>query len=214
MPYLIGMTPAGGVSTQFMPQIDRQLVAKLFLFDTLSDDDLANIPRQIRLTLRSTGRVPAIVGWDGGPFLVNARVRELMETLEPDTHRFLPVEAETMIVGRKSRPFRTYHLLLCPPRVDAVIIEKTEFSKGMGRAGYEAGGCFSYLKGTPLVLDRGAIQDRCFWRLPRQFGVRPAYPHSGISGYFCSDEFWRALRAERLGGWEAKRRCATGARPE
>ena len=47
---------------------------------------------------RSTGRVPAIVGWDGGPFLVNARVRELMETLEPDTHRFLPVEAETCLL--------------------------------------------------------------------------------------------------------------------
>lgn len=61
-----------------------------------------------------------------------------MQTLEPDTHRFLPIDVETMMPGRKSRPFRTYHLLLCPPRVDAVIIEKTEFSKGMGQAGYEA----------------------------------------------------------------------------
>lgn len=213
MPYLIGMTLAGSISTQFMPQIDRQLLAKLCLFDGLSEEDLAHIPRQIRLTLRSTGRVPAILGWESGPFLVNARVRELMETLEPDTHGFLPIAADTMILGRKSRPFRTYHLLLCPPRVDAVIIEKTEFSRGMGRVGYEASGSFSFLKGAPLVLDQNAIQSRCFWRLPRQFGVRPAYPHSGINGYFCSDEFWRALRAERLSGWEAKRRCATAIRP-
>lgn len=212
MPYLIGMPPARGPSTQFVPQIDRQLLAKLCLFDDVSADDLAQVPRQIRLTLRGPGRVPAILGWEGGPFVVSARVRDLMQTLEPDTHRFLPIDVETMMPGRKSRPFRTYHLLLCPPRVDAVIIEKTEFSKGMGQAGYEASCGFSFLKGTPLVLDQAAIANRCFWRLPRQFGVRPAYPHSGISGYFCSDELWRALRAERLQGWEARRRCATAPR--
>ncbi|MCF7767536.1 imm11 family protein [Achromobacter pulmonis] len=212
MPYLIGMPPFG-VSTQFVPQIDRQLLAKLCLFDDLSDEDLARIPRQIRLTLRGAGRVPAILGWDGGPFAVSARVRELMESLEPDTHRFQPIDVETMTTGRKRRPFRTYHLLVCPPRVDAVIIEKTEFARGMGQAGYEASNGFSYLKGTPLVLDQAAIENRCFWRLPRQFGVRPTHPHSGISGYFCSDELWRALRAERLHGWETRRRCATAVRP-
>lgn len=76
--------------------------------------------------------MPAIVGWDGGPFAVNARVRELMESLEPETHRFQPIEVETAAPGRKRRPFRTYHLLLCLPRVDAVIIEQTEFLTGHG----------------------------------------------------------------------------------
>ncbi|NMU90832.1 hypothetical protein HGQ98_13735 [Achromobacter ruhlandii] len=212
MPYLIGMPPAGGPSTQFVPQIDRQLLAKLCLFDGLSEDDLAQVPRQIRLTLRGASRAPAILGWEDGPFVVSARVRHLMETLEPDTHRFLPIDVETMLPGRTSRPFRTYPRLLSPPRARPLSTQTTEFSKGMGRAGYEISAGFSFLKGTPLVLDQAAIANRCFWRLPRQFGVRPASAHSGISGYFCSDELWRALRAERLHGWEARRRCATATR--
>lgn len=63
MPYLIGMPPAGGPSTQFVPQIDRQLLAKLCLFDDVSDDDLAQVPRQIRLTLR--GPAACRRSWDG-----------------------------------------------------------------------------------------------------------------------------------------------------
>lgn len=207
MPYIVHLNSASSVSKEFEPEIDGRLKASLSR-RALSSEERAAIPRTLIIGTRGKGAVPAIIGWSVGPFLVCQRLRDLLEELEPGRHDFVPIKinSKTPISGKTDHGI--YFLILFPPRLDAVVIDETAFTKGFGREGFEksAGHIFDDDE-KPCVLEGSVIEGHHLWQLPENFGHDPDYPGSGYNAYFCSDELWRRIEAGSLDGWDTKKRC-------
>jgi hypothetical protein len=207
MPYIIGASVTGGVSKDFEPEIDRRLMAVVAISKpTLEERDA--IPRTLRIGRPKGKELSAIFGWMSGPFIVSSRLRDILEELEPGRHDFLPIAVNTEREFQGTTDHGTYYLILSPPRLDAVIVEETDFAKGYGREGFEkSGGTISHLKEHACVLNSEVIEGHHFWQLPEDFGARPENPFSGRTAYFCSDELWRRIRAEKMKGWDIEKVC-------
>jgi hypothetical protein len=209
MPYIISasVTDGSAVSKDFEPEIDGRLMAVIAISTPTSEERDA-IPRTLRIGCPKGKELPAILGWSPGPFIVCPRLHDILEELEPGRHDFLPIAIKTEREFQGKTDHGTYYLILSPPRLDAVIIEQTEFAKGYGRDGFERGGRLSLGKEDPCVLDGRVIEGHHFWQLPRKFGARPENPYSGEIAFFCSDELWRRVRAEKMKGWDIVKKCA------
>lgn len=210
MPYLVGLSVSDGsaVRKQFDPEIARELHAKITLLTSISTEDRAAIPRVLRVSERRRGGIPDVIGWNIGPFIICERLRDILEELEPGRHDFLPIEIRSEDRGVDEKIFGTYYLILCPIRLDAVIIDETSFDKGVGREGYVlSGGGISTLKEGVCALNKMVIEGHHFWQLPSDFGSTSNYPNHSETGYFCSDELWSRFKSEKMDGWTIEKKC-------
>jgi hypothetical protein len=210
MPHMIMVDGRASVSKQFEPEIDGRLKA-IIGFLPVSAEQRAQIPRRMIVGKRSRNTVPAILGWLAGPWVVSPRVRDILEELEPGRHDYVPlaIASERPIAGKTEHG--EYYLILPPPRLDAVVIEKTMFHNGIGREGFEDSvGIISSLPNTPCVLDARTIAGHHFWQLPLRLdrSMRDPSKYSRTT-YFCSDELWRRLKTEKLDGWVSEKLCTT-----
>lgn len=209
MPYLIhsNSSDSGSINREFDPEIDGRLDARLSVGTSITEEQRAAIPRILRIEERRRGGVPAIIGWSIGPFIICERLRDILEELEPGRHDFVPIEVRSLEPGPDEKVFGTYYLIVCPVRLDAVIIEETTFTKGFGREGYERSARIDTDDDGQCVLDQDVIEGHHFWQLPEGFGSTPDHPTYSVAGYFCSDELWRRIRAEKMDGWAAEKKC-------
>src|SRR5258706_9167864 len=186
MPYQIklgsGKYPA--VNKQFEPEIDMDRHRELIGTRPMTHDFRNNLPKKMRVTVPTGGAMPHILGWTSGPFVIAARVRDIIEHLEPGTHEFHPVE----LTGADGGKLDTYYLVLPPPQLDAVVNDETDW--GGSKPDYLA------MVGK-ISLRRSVVAGHHFWR-----GVGPLQTH-----YFCSNELRDRIAEENLIGWDLRRKC-------
>lgn len=200
MPYVIGnnVNDRSSVYKAFDPPMDERTRAGLAL-GVLSPEELAALkasPPTLIIERPKISKVPDIIGWSIGPYILCPRLREILEDLEPGRHDFIPVPLITREPFQGRTDHGTYHILLPPPRIPALIIEETEFWGGFGREAYDQGNtALSPARTDPCVLDEAVISGHHLWRRMED------------EDYFCSDELWRLIKAEKMKGWAVKRRC-------
>lgn len=123
-----------------------------------------------------------------GETLVNQKVVDLIEELEPSVHQFVPFE----LVDRDGKPWHElYFMLNICNRVDAVVAEESDldvpvFLKGNPGWSYDGGGKHWTLRGE-------AIEGMAIWS-----DIRLCKEN------LCSDAFWNAFNDRGLTGLEAR----------
>lgn len=108
----------------------------------------------------------------------------------------------------RDQSYGTYYWVF-PPRLNAVVIEETDFTKGRGLDGYKrSAGRISLLPDTRCVIDPKIVANHHLWRVPDDYGTDPGDPASvGSSAYFCSNELRDFIKTERLDGWSFDKKC-------
>lgn len=209
MSYLISIAAGGSsVSKEFDPPLDFGLKIKIGEGLSLTEEEKMAMPKVLRVTQRSRGGVPAIIGWNIGPFIVCETLKNKLEKLEPGRHRFLPLEIWGMKRSRQNHCYGTYYWIISIPRLDAVVVDETNFSKGLGRVGFElSAGSISHSKDGVCVLNSDVTKGHHLWQLPKGFGSSADYPNQSRSGFFCSDELRDFIKSERMDGWDFVKKC-------
>ena len=143
------------------------------------------------------GRLPEIFG-KHALWTIKESVRDLIETLEPSVHNYIPVNLR---VRGSSADWGQYYLLVPGQAINAVVIDDTDFVEGRGRVAYEQDWTLSSFGET--VVDGAMIRGRHLWR--------GAWGQKGESspffGYlFCSDELADRIQRAGIEGW-CFRRC-------
>ncbi|WP_330208325.1 imm11 family protein [Pseudomonas sp. Z13] len=209
MAYLVGLTskPGQSVGKIFEPEIEGRLRAMIVMGDQLTRELRAAIPRVLRVTELEGGGVPQIIGWNIGPFLICQRLRDILEELEPGRHDFFPLEVRSFKQDADEKTYGTYYLIIGLVGLDAVVVEKTTFTKGAGREGYERSARFDHDKSAVCTLDARIIEGHHFWKLPRSFGQTVNHPDRLVTGYFCSDRLWSRIEEEHMTGWDIIKKC-------
>lgn len=205
MPYLVETenVDSRSVKKEFEPEIDQRVMALITLGRNVTEEEVNSLPGTLLVSRPQAGAVPDIIGWNIGPFIVSQQVKDKIDELEPKVHEYAPIELRNKdgqrIRGQNER--ETYYMILRPPQLDAIIVEKTDFNGGRGRAGFNGRELPSVNTAPGLVctLDRTAIAGHHFWRAPA-----PMAPT-----YFCSDELHDFIKARKLHGWSFHRcECA------
>jgi len=126
--YLIGagVNDGSAMLKRWAPPMDYTLEAGLAL-GVATDDEWNGIPREQAMVISrlAKGRVPEVLGWSTGPFVVAPKIREFLETHEPGVHHFLPIQIRTEreVDGREEHG--THWLLRAPPLVDCLNLQET-----------------------------------------------------------------------------------------
>jgi len=185
--------------------------ARLSLLETLTPEDRqALLPRIVRVKARRLSEITSVVGQQGsGPFFFSPELRDMLEQLEPGVHEFHPTEVRRFPLDPQGGDpvLGTYYLLVTPVNVQAIVRERTHFSKGVG-AFRESGGSLSANPKDPCVLRAGAIQGRHFWREVQKI-PSPTEPDGNKVNiyFFCSDEFHDQFQARGFDGFDFIRKC-------
>lgn len=198
------------VLKRFDPPIANRMHAQLAIEDEIDASERVHFPRRLLVQDRMISEVPDFIGWSTGPFIVSARVRDCLEDLEPGAHDFHTIEVGTDKTPETGVP---YNLIVCLQRVDAIVVEQTDFRSGFGRRGFEqdlaknlASGAQLAPGGAVQLSERAdavwtvrapAVKGKHLWRLPRQYR----------SKHLCSDVFRDRALAERYTGLEFVKRC-------
>lgn len=209
MAYILAVDSGeSAVSQDFDPPVGIRLKAKITLGLPLTEEEQAAVPKVLRVSQRRRGGIPAILGWITGPFIVCELLKEKLESLEPGIHSFMPIEIFSAGQHEQEKSYGIYYWILSPPRLNAVIIEETTFTKGVGRAGYElSGGRISSSAADICVVDGDVIAGHHLWQLPSDFGATKAHPDNAWVAYFCSDELRDFIKSNHLDGWDFIKKC-------
>ncbi len=161
--------------------VTQQLRAARGAFRTLGVGFRPRSFLRFRLSLRRAGR------------------KRKAASTQPTGYIPIKVRSEVSIKGKKDHG--TYYLILPPPLIDAVVIEKTDYwtrDNSFGRPGYDAsGGKISPGINDPCVLRRADVLGRHLWRQPDGRGTR----------YMCSVELWSRIREAKFRGWQVYKNC-------
>ena len=203
------LSGAASVLKEFQPPIDGRLQARIDLADALTPEEIAAIPPAMIISRPNAKTLPDVIGWNTGPFLLSPRLKALIEALDPGVHTFKPVAIRTDGVFYGRREHGDYHILITAPRIDALVIEQTDFAFGFGerergRAGYDtslarsaagrgvARARFCEREDSQRTLSARAIGDRHLWRLPEVYWSR----------LMCSDHLRDEMKREKMRGWD------------
>jgi len=198
VPYVLGMSASDSniIKVETEPRVDDRTHA--FLATDPLEEHLAAVPPVMTISRPRIGKVPEIICWAGSVYLFNDRLRAIVEELEPGVHRSLPIAILTKEPFQGKTEHGTWHLMVPPPRIPALVIEETEFWGGFGREAYDRGKRhLSPVKKDPCVLDGAVIAGRHLWRLPEEFET----------GWFYSDELWGRIKAENMKGLDIEKYC-------
>jgi hypothetical protein len=185
MPYLIETLgdDSRSVSKEFVPEITPRQKVFIDGMTPRPSDVCSELPTGLRVGKPRQGRTPQILGWSNGPWIVSARVKEIIDELEPRVHASVPL---TLIAEETGEQLDTYHLLLATPILDALDSDRSDCNRA---GGFESVG--------RITLKREAIAGRHLWKLPLPLNQK----------YFASDELRARLQGEQLDGWRMDRKC-------
>ncbi len=159
----------------------------------LTEEQVKQLPDTIIISSPKSGKMPSVFGFSLGPYYLSEQLREIIETLEPDRHTFIPkkVKSTKPVKGVVEHGF--YYLLYNPLQIDAVVIENTSFQQGVGLQGYNPEHT-GFLKDESAehYLKKKVVAGHHFWR-----GAKPF-----ASNYFCSDQLCEKIRENGLTGWQ------------
>lgn len=186
----ISLQPAS-YSRRFDPAIDEVVLARLSRGSPALD--MTRVPDHL-LIANLEVRLPDILGWSVGPFIVTDYVRKALEALEPNTHKFKSIKVT--VFDRPDAIVAAYHILAPPPIIDAIDIDHTMFENGYGRAGYDASGRVKGINWLDSDVRVGVLNNKIvnhhLWRLPEEYQFK----------YMCSENFWSMLQMKNVLGWE------------
>lgn len=143
------------------------------------------------------------MGYGGTPndFVVNERVRQLIEGLEPSVHTFIPVKLRE---DKSGREHDDYFMLYVGQAIDAVVIEQSDFEGGYGTEGYAKNPSLNLL-GRHRALDSHKIAGKHLWR--GGIGRLGGGGHPNSSVLFCSDELAKLFKSKKIDGWVFNKPC-------
>ena len=143
------------------------------------------------------GSMPEIFGFMLGPWIVEEKVRQIIEDLERNVHTFIPVNVRMKGSERNCGP---YYVLYPGQAINAVVIEETDFAEGKGHAGLAISRVLSTFGDT--VLDPTLVAGRHLWRGARaKIGQSVPFSHD----LFCSDELAERITDAGVEGWRFRR---------
>jgi hypothetical protein len=144
------------------------------------------------------------LGFGGSPndFIVNERVKDLIESLEPDVHTFTPVE---LLEEKRNQKYSGYYYLYVGQAIDAIVVDKSDFQGGFGAEGY-ANGPRLRLLGRNKVLDAKKIAGKHLWRGGKEKLGGGGDPNGGV--LFCSDQLARIFKSNKVDGWVFDTPCS------
>ena len=158
------------------------------------------MPKFLVVGRNSRGDVPAIQGWSTGPFIVNQKVRDILEELEPGVQKYQPITVKSNdgkpIKGQATLP---YYILMYRPPLDCIDIDKTTWGDyGTGAAAFARYGILGRGEDVTITLLGSVIRGHHFWRW------------KGPTGYdfFGSDELRQKLKEQGLRGWDFAKKNA------
>ena len=203
MPYIIDVSVNDGSSTrqEFEPLIDGKLKARIALGYAISEVERSQIPSTLVVTPKAHWKqLPDVFGWNNSPFIISPRLREMIEGLEPDVHTFHSIDIRTDKKWKDLVQHGAYFLLLNIPKLDAIVPEKTAFSKGIGVDAMKTsvGVAGINLAPPPCTLRKKVIEGHHLWQLPDGWSPK----------FFCSDELWHHYQEANMLGWETYHNCA------
>ncbi len=170
----------------FDPKMDYDIYRAMVGVFPLTPEFEALLPTRVRIkkyaTLRKRSFLPHFF-WNLCLPVMSQQVREVIDELEPNVHRFQTVE---VLDNKNTDPVAAYHILLAPPTCDALLIEKSDLGKGLGKPSNNFG------LETRLVLDGNKVKTHHIWRLPKPLNLK----------WFYSGELLRRFREQDLDGWE------------
>ncbi len=127
---LLRSGPVTGVAlsraSEWEPPIEKALRARLSL-GTATNEEISSVPETQSMLIGRLidGRVPEILGNSTGPFILAPAIKEFLDENEPGVHRFLPIEIRTEKPVDGKLRHGTHWLLLAPPKIDCLNLEKT-----------------------------------------------------------------------------------------
>lgn len=202
---------------EFVPPLDKVLQARLAA-GTATDNELSVLKESqaVEIWHLVKKRVPDVLGMSLGAFVISPKMREFLDTNEPDVHRYFPIQIKTPRPENGTTEHGTHWLLFPPPRIDCLNFELTIFTKdaegtawSRDRTDSNDYGLGAWGNGTRkdesrppkrCVLDGSALEGRHLWRVAT--GKSAAY-----SEYACSPDFWDFYNQNKMMGWEIDTTC-------
>lgn len=206
MPVMIDMSVIDNSSAQkrFEPaeEFNRLVLTKISMGTQLTAEEIAAIPSKLVIDpKRSWKRLPDVLGFSGGPYVLSPRLRNEIDKLEPNVQRYRPIRLWTSAPFRGATEHGDYYVLLPPPTVDCIDIQNTAFARGcapkVDANGIVKGGVLSQNTEDPCAIRAQDVSGHHLWRLPQ------GWDHH----LFCSDELWRIIKDQGMKGWMIIRKC-------
>ncbi len=188
----------------------------------MTDELRAQVPKIVRVGKPHRMGVPDIIVTGRG-FVFSRRMRDKIEELEPDVHKFFPMRA---LRDDDSADYGEFYLIHLTQRPDIIDHERTPYGakrKELGaKAGSEVGFAFHWEptrtggKGNPIISFKpGGYLGLHLWRgtvgAPEFYKARlmTGGPHAGRTlysdplddTYFVSDELADYVKTEKIRGW-------------
>jgi hypothetical protein len=168
-------SPGGTVSQEYVPNLytsekleDLRFASRIGGVDSLSPIERDRIPKTLLVGRTGSGKVPGILGWSLGPFIVNQRVRDILEELEPGDQTFHPITIKARD-GKKIEGVDelTYYIVLQPPVLDCIDFDGTTWGDhGTGKTAFEKYQILSIGRNDTIALRKPIISGHHFWRAP------------------------------------------------
>lgn len=143
------------------------------------------------------------LGFGGSPndFVVNEKVKGLIEALEPDVHEFVPVE---VVDEKRNQRYSRYFFLYVGQAIDAIVIDRSDFEGGFGAEGYAKKSRLNLL-GSNKVLDVKKIAGKHLWRGGNERLGGGGDPNGSV--LFCSDALAKLFKSNKVDGWVFNKPC-------
>ncbi|MGC6482028.1 MAG: imm11 family protein [Synechococcus sp.] len=121
-----------------------------------------------------------------GSACVDAEFKDLIQSLEPDLHTFIPVE----VLDQNNKSYGTCFMHYVHHFADAIDCERTEFTKSFGLAAAEESGFrFRRIDNKRIIaIDPEKAKHRYFWRDSSENG------HRTSENFYCSDRVANFIR--------------------
>jgi hypothetical protein len=171
---------------EFVANRDLRVSARIALGFPITEAEWAAFPRVMTATIKRVDDLYDFFFFNG-LIMVSETVRSILTTLKEEHIMLVPIEIRTS--QGASRP---YYLLTCPPKLDAVIVELTDFQKGRGQES------MSLQYGGRCVMRANVIKDHHLWLGTGRLDLQ----------WFCSDAFARNCKEQDVTrGAEFRDRC-------
>lgn len=155
---------------------------------------ISNAPKVLRLQLEKTN-ISTLPNWflSPGDGCVDEEFKDLIQSLEPDLHTFIPME----VLDQNNKSYGTRFMHYVHHFADTLDFERTRFRKDFGwEAGKSCGFDFSFDNdmNPTIVMDAKKAKHRHFWRNTYE---------TGVSEFFCSDRVADFIR-DKNPQWDFK----------
>lgn len=176
----------------FEPKIGAENYRRLYSGAYFDDTAIATLPKLLKISIRTRKPIaPDVIG-DSASWIVSKRFARKLQELEPEIHKFAPVE----VFWEESGDFiDSYEWMLVSETVQQFDVERTKWRTKVGggyglEAAEDCGYDITFNKKSAAVKSQ-LIAGRTIWR---------GAPKSACEFHFCSGEFANFYKHEKMRG--------------